>query len=334
MLVVVDGTRAAALIVVARRLEDLHGGAAGGPRAQVVGERRVGVGLAAHEVQINAAVVPVTAPAVVQVRRARDPEVEEGRPLARVGVVAVDAHDRLDGVQPIHDGRDDAERAAAPTSQRPEELGLGARVRDDLAAVREHDLKLEDVVDAHAVPARRRREAAALQPPASGRHRHAAAADGVVAPRDGAVGVAPRRAAADFERGDGARGRPAAVHVVSRRHLPELREPARPDQQRVARRRAALVGVARGLDRHLDVVLAREREDLRDVVGRGDLGDALGEIKGRLRLTEASVARRVLAAGAARGVQPAVRVGLARSARLRFAEAGILPPPGRSLDIG
>ena len=47
--------------------------------------------------------------------------------------------------------------SAAPTSQRPEELGLGARVRDDLAAVREHDLKLEDVVDAHAVPARRRR---------------------------------------------------------------------------------------------------------------------------------------------------------------------------------
>ena len=56
--------------------------------------------------------------------------------------------------------------------------------------------------------------------------------------------------------------------------------------------------MARGLDRHLDVVLAGEREDPRDVVGRGDLGDALGEIKGRLRLTEASVARRVLAAGA------------------------------------
>ena len=67
----------------------------------------------------------------------------------------------------------------------------------------------------------------------------------------------------------------------------------------------------------------------RDVVGRGDLGDALGEIKGRLRLTEASVARRVLAAGAARGVQLAVRVGLA-AAHVCVAEAGILPPPGVS----
>ena len=77
------------------------------------------------------------------------------RPLERV------RRDLADRVRAEHEARDDSEVAAAPTAERPVEIGVLPRVGHDRRPVREDDGRLEQVVARQSVLSRGQAHASA-----------------------------------------------------------------------------------------------------------------------------------------------------------------------------
>src|SRR6266511_5313649 len=69
-------------------------------------------------------------------------------------------HQRADRVEPVLERGDDAE-VAAPTAQRPKQLGVGVLAAGEVAAVGRHDFRCDEVVAAESEAAREPAEAAA-----------------------------------------------------------------------------------------------------------------------------------------------------------------------------
>ena len=165
---------------------------------------------------------------------------------------AADQHNWNRGEGAVVDGGDDAKGAAAAATQRPVQVGLGARVDDLALTVGGHHLVLQDVIQAEAIVASGPREPAAGEPPTTAADVGAASTDDRVAVVDRRlVRVAPRLAAAEVlcERVC------CAARVHERPKFAEAPEVLQPDEQTAPRSRRAGVVVPRGLDADSDVVL-------------------------------------------------------------------------------
>ena len=172
--------------------------------------------------------------------------------LERVGDVEPE-HLRPELVEPQLERRDDAEVAAA-AAQRPQQVGVLAGARADPAAVGQHDLGRDEVVDGHPVAPALVRDAAAEREAGDARLRHDAAGRREAERGGDAVDVGPRGAALH-------------VHRAAGRVEPDAAHRGQVDHQAVVDERGAR-----------DVVAAAADGE-RQPVGRGE-GDGGGDVAG------------------------------------------------------
>ena len=167
------------------------------------------------------------------------------------------------------DARDDTQAAAATALDRPEQLRVGASIRDAHLAVGGDHLGFEQAGRRCAEVLRKRAEAAALHQAGDADRRAAAALDVAAAARgDSGVGIAPHGARAERDRRLRRRAG-AAVRDERIMHGHRIHR-ARPHQQRIGRVRRAEVAVPSSLDHQPQVVAACK------VYGSGDIGRAAG----------------------------------------------------------
>ena len=178
---------------------------------------------------------------------------ELGRPERRA------ADDGADLVQPEEERGDDAEvPAAAP--ERPEQVGVLVGARADAFAAREHDVRLEQVVDRESVLAAEVADAAAEREAADsgGRDDPARRRQAVLVRR--AVDLAPGAASTDAH---GARLR-VDLDVLQQRQV---------DHDAVVDRSETGAVVAAAADGEQQVVVARERDHPCHLIRRRGPGD-------------------------------------------------------------
>ncbi len=174
--------------------------------------------------------------------------------------------------------RDHAEAASATTLERPEEVGIVARVDRADPAIRGHDLGLQQIRRRGSVPLGPAAEAAAADQ-ARDADRQAATALHVTAAlrRHRVVGVAPDLACADADRGL-RRHLPSATprhECVEHLHLIHV---MRPHQQRIRRVGGALIAVSGAFHHQPQMMFARE------IDGGGDVGRGTCRHRVRARL--------------------------------------------------